>query len=266
MCLIEINLAVLNDLQKILKEFEPVSLDEISDVELMSRIDRKYWFNQSILNDFLLQALPYYHILEINGQRLMEYRTRYFDTEGDEMYKMHHNRRLPRHKIRLRKYISTDSGFLEVKLKTNKKLTVKSRIENEFEKQVFSFDDKKFIASKTPFSAEAIHPVIFNNFHRITLINKDKLDRCTFDISPRFWNDKNEIHLENLVIFELKKGHSLKSSPIVSIARGLKIRQRGMSKYCTGRALLEPELKQNSFKPRLRYLHKHIKQQQPWES
>lgn len=248
----------MGDLLKILNEFEPVSLEEINEVKLMSRIDRKYWFNIDILNEFLQQALPYYHILEINGQRLMEYKTCYFDTEDNDMYMMHHNRHLPRHKIRLRKYVSTNNGFLEVKFKTNKKVTVKSRVENEFEKQAFNNDDEKFIAVKTPFSGTAIHPVIFNNFHRITLIHKDKLDRCTFDISPKFWNENNEIHLKNLVIFELKKGHSLKSSPMVSLARSLKIRQRGMSKYCTGRALLEPELKQNSFKPRIRYILRHI--------
>jgi hypothetical protein len=45
---------------------------------------------------------------------------------------------------------------------------------------------------------------------------------------------------------------------MVAIARQLKIRQRGMSKYCTGRALLEPGLKQNAFKSKLQYLHKHI--------
>lgn len=256
----------MSDLQKILTEFEPVSLDEINEVKLMSRIDRKYWFHISILNEFLEQALPYYHILEINGQRLMEYRTRYFDTADNDMYMMHHNRHLPRHKIRLRKYVSTDNGFLEVKFKTNKKVTIKSRIENEFEKPAFTTTDDNFIALKTPFSGKAIYPVIYNRFQRITLIHKDKLDRCTIDISPKFWNDKSEINLEDLVIFELKKGHSLKSSPMVSLARSLKIRQRGMSKYCTGRALLEPKLKQNSFKPRLRFIHKYILNQlQPWE-
>lgn len=248
----------MNDLQKILTDFEPVSLEEINEVKLMSRIDRKYWFHLSILNEFLLQALPYYHILEINGQRLMEYRTRYFDTAGNDMYLMHHNKHLPRHKIRLRKYVSTNNGFLEVKFKTNKKVTIKSRVENEFEKPDFSVEDKNFIAKKTPFSGVPVFPVIYNEFHRITLIHREKLDRCTIDISPKFWNGKNEIHLKNLVIFELKKGHSLKSSPMVALARSLKIRQRGMSKYCTGRALLEPELKQNSFKPRLRFIYKYI--------
>jgi hypothetical protein len=256
----------LKDFNHIISKFTPISLNEIEEVKLMSRIDRKYWFHISKLQQVLEQTLPNYHILEINGQRLMEYQTRYFDTADNDMYMMHHNRYLPRHKIRLRKYVSTDNGFLEVKFKTNKKITIKSRIENEFEKPAFTNTDDNFIALKTPFSGKAIFPVIFNQFRRITLIHKDKLDRCTIDISPKFWNDKNEISLENLVIFEIKKGHSLKSSPMVSLARSLKIRQRGMSKYCTGRALLEPKLKQNSFKPRLRYIHRHILNQiQPWE-
>ncbi|MCF6357709.1 MAG: hypothetical protein L3J54_07870, partial [Draconibacterium sp.] len=93
---------------------------------------------------------------------------------------------------------------------------------------------------------------------RITLIHKEKLDRCTIDIQPKFWNDKGKISFENLVIFELKKGRSLKSSPMVSLLRKMKIRQRGLSKYCTGRAFLEPELKRNAFKPRLRFIYKYI--------
>lgn len=248
----------MNDLNKILSAFDPVSLDEINEVKLMSRIDRKYWFHISKLNEFLQLSLPYYHILEINGQRLMEYETEYFDTSDNQMYLYHHRRELPRHKIRLRKYLSTSTGFLEVKLKTNKKLTVKSRIENNTDFSEFNCKDEQFISNYTPYNCHEIHPIINNRFRRLTLINKDKHDRCTIDISPVFWNGKDSVSLEDLVIFELKKGHSINSSPMVAIARKLKIRQRGMSKYCTGRALLEPELKQNAFKPRLRYLHKNI--------
>ena len=248
----------MDELKNILSAFDPVSLDEINEVKLMSRIDRKYWFHISKLNEFLLMALPHYHILEINGQRLMEYETEYFDTLDNQMYFYHHRRELPRHKIRLRKYLSTSTVFLEVKLKTNKKLTVKTRIENDPEFCDFNCNDESFIRKSTPYQCNEIHPVINNRFKRLTLINKDKHDRCTIDISPVFWNEKDSVSLEELVIFELKKGHSINSSPMVAIARKLKIRQRGMSKYCTGRALLEPGLKQNAFKPRLRYLHKHI--------
>ena len=191
----------------------------------------------------------------------MEYRTCYFDTVDNDMYLAHHNRHLPRFKIRQRKYLSTNSGFLEVKFKTNKKVTIKSRIENEIENPVFSIDDQNFIKQRTPFAGTEIHPVVFNQFQRITLIHKNKLDRCTIDISPRFTNNQKEVYLEELVIFELKKSQSLKSSPMISFARQLKIRHRGVSKYCTGRALLEPGLKQNAFKPRFRFIHQFIKTQ-----
>jgi hypothetical protein len=174
------------------------------------------------------------------------------------MYLKHHNGKMNRHKIRQRKYVSTNGSFLEVKFKTNKKVTIKSRVEAPFEKSRFLPAELSFIQHETPYSGENLQPVLNNKFKRLTLIHKDKLDRCTIDISPVFWNENYSVDVYDLGIFELKRGHSLKASPIVSILRSLKIRQRGMSKYCTGRALLEPELKQNAFNPRLRFLENEI--------
>ena len=108
------------------------------------------------------------------------------------------------------------------------------------------------------FQGDDLHASLNNKFNRITLIHKNKLDRCTIDISPEFWNYNGKVKFDNLVVFELKRGRSLKSSPMVSLLRKLQIRQRGLSKYCTGRAMLEPKLKQNAFKPRLRFLNKKI--------
>jgi hypothetical protein len=188
----------------------------------------------------------------------MEYQTTYFDTVDDKMYLKHHNRKLNRHKVRQRKYCSTNSSFLEVKFKTNKKRTIKERISCEFELNEFIPKNAKFIDKKTPFQSENLEPKLNNKFKRITLIHKDKLDRCTIDIAPVFWNLNGEAKFEHLVIFELKRGKSLKSSPMVDLMRALKIRQRGLSKYCTGRAILEQDLKKNMFKPRLRFLNKEI--------
>ena len=224
----------------------------------MSRIDRKYWFHTSKLQQILEQTLSEYYILEVEGQRLMDYQTTYFDTPVNSMYLKHHNGKMNRHKIRQRKYFSTNSSFLEVKLKTNKKVTIKNRVETPFEKKNFLPAELSFIQQETPYSGENLNPVLNNHFKRLTLIHKDKLDRCTIDISPAFWNENNSANVDDLGIFELKRGHSLKASPIVSILRSLKIRQRGMSKYCIGRALLEPELKQNAFNPRLRFLENEI--------
>ncbi len=224
----------------------------------MSRIDRKYWFHISKLEKVLEKTLSEYYILEIEGQRLMDYQTTYYDTPDNSMYLKHHNGKMNRHKIRQRKYVSTDSSFLEVKFKTNKKVTIKNRVEASFEKNSFLPTEIKFIRKETPYKGENLVPVLYNKFKRLTLIHKDKLDRCTIDISPVFWNENSSVNIYNLAIFELKRGHSLKASPIVAILRDLKIRQRGMSKYCTGRAILEPELKQNAFNPRLRFLNKEI--------
>ena len=248
----------MNSLESIIDEFNPVSLEETDTVKLMNRIDRKYWFHSSKLLKLLEQILPYYDILEINGHRLMDYQTIYFDTVNNEMYLNHHNRKLNRHKVRQRKYCSTDSSFLEIKFKTNKKRTIKERIQCDFEPNEFVNTESQFINGKTPFKSNDLEPKLNNKFKRITLIHKDKLDRCTIDISPVFWNENGKAKFEHLVIFELKRSRSLKSSPMIDLMRELKIRQRGLSKYCTGRALLEQDLKKNMFKPRLRFLDKEI--------
>ena len=248
----------MNEIKSILKLFNSVSLDEIDEVKLMNRIDRKYWFHISKLNELLDKVVPFYDILEINGQRLMEYKSAYFDTADNFMYIKHHNRKLNRYKVRRRTYLTTNDDFFEIKLKTNKKRTIKKRIATEFSSVDFLKSEDYFLKEKSPFNTDELTNSLNNQFYRITLIHKEKLDRCTIDIQPKFWNSKGKISFDNLVVFELKRGRSLKSSPMVSLLRQMKIRQRGLSKYCTGRAFLEPELKRNAFKPRLRFIYKYI--------
>lgn len=248
----------MNNIRTLLKNFHSVSLDEIDEVKLMNRIDRKYWFHISVLEELLTKVVADYDILEINDKRLMEYQSAYFDTEDNFMYLKHHNRKLNRYKVRRRTYVTTKDDFFEIKLKTNKRRTVKRRIETQFNTSDFLDSEKAFLAENTPFKGIPLRKSLNNQFYRITLIHKNKLDRCTIDVHPKFWNEKGEISFDDLVIFELKRGRSLKSSPMLSILRQLKIRQRGLSKYCTGRALLDSELKRNAFKPRLRFIAKYI--------
>ncbi len=242
----------------LLKNFHAVSLDEIDEVKLMNRIDRKYWFHISLLEKLLTKVVEDYDILEINGNRLMKYQSAYYDTADNFMYLKHHNRKLNRYKVRRRTYLTTNDDFFEIKFKTNKRRTVKQRIKTQFNTSEFLDAEKAFLGKKTPFTGTQLRNSLNNRFFRITLIHKNKLDRCTIDIQPEFWNEKGEIGFDDLVIFELKRGRSLKSSPMLSLLRKLKIRQKGLSKYCTGRAFLDPELKRNAFKPRLRFIQKHI--------
>jgi len=248
----------MNHLESILAEFDPVSLEDTNEVKLMNRIDRKYWFHLSRLNEFLISTLPYYNILEINGERLFNYRTTYFDTANNKMYLMHHNQKLNRYKVRRRRYLVSDVCYFEIKLKNNKRRIVKERIQTETNVREITLTESAFLAEHTSFEHKLLQPALENQFQRLTLINKENKDRCTIDLLPSYWNERGKIRFKNLVIFELKRGQRISSSPMTALLRKMKIRQRGLSKYCTGRAMLEPELKQNAFKPRLRFLHNEI--------
>jgi hypothetical protein len=248
----------LKQLENILAEFDPLSLSEMNDVKLMNRIDRKYWFHSSCLEELLEKSVKHYDILEINGKRLMEYHSVYFDTKDNRMYLEHHNKKLNRYKVRRRTYLETGDHFFEIKLKTNKKRTIKKRIATiSSETDIFK-KEINFLKRETSFDKIELMNSLNNRFFRMTLIHKQKQERCTIDIHPEFWKEGKKLELKNLVIFELKKGRSLKGSPMVSMLREMKIRQSGLSKYCTGRAFLEPELKRNAFKSRLRFIEKNI--------
>lgn len=227
-------------------------------VKLMNRIDRKYWFHIDLLPGFLDKLKTDYYVLEIAGNHLMDYATTYYDTDSNRMYLKHHNRKLNRHKVRIRSYLSTGDRFLEVKFKTNKKRTIKNRVPLEDGNLEILESHNQFLQKYSPFSVGDLHCTLHNRFKRITLVHKDLQERCTVDVGLGFKNALGEIDLPNLVVFELKKGRGLQQSPIMSTIRELKIRQSGVSKYCTGRAMLDPGLKQNRFKPSILYLEKKI--------
>lgn len=248
----------MDTIKKILSKFDSLTLSQIEGAKLMDRIDRKYWFHISNLEEILEKIIPYYNILEINGQRVTDYETTYFDTTNDLLYKLHHNEKLNRYKIRRRKYISTGIDFLEIKLKSNKQRTIKKRIESKVSDPGFTSEELMFIGNYSPFRDLNLYPALSSRFQRITLVNKSRTDRCTFDLNIGFENNTGGIILDNLVVVEIKREKNLKSSPLLILLKEKKIRQPGLSKYCIGRAILDPGLKQNLFKPRLMFLKKEI--------
>jgi hypothetical protein len=238
--------------------YKPVTLEDIINVKLMNRIDSKFWFHDSQLKPMLEALLPYYDVLEVNNQRIIQYQTIYFEVPGNELYLKHHNGFRDRYKIRRRKYSTSTSGFFEIKRKTNKERTIKSRIEAPFTAGSLSKDEYKFLKEKSPYGDIFPEPVLFNSFNRISLVDKEKTERCTIDFDLKFWNALGQHAPERLAIIEVKRGHQLKASNLLSILKELKIRHRGLSKYCTGRALIDSNIKQNNFKPRLMTLEKKI--------
>ena len=190
-----------------------------------------------------------------------DYDNTYFDTPDNSMFLNHHNGKLNRVKVRIRKYIQTNDTFLEIKCKTNKGRTIKERIGRlDFESN-FTLDELRFLEGHTNYPGEVLEPKIRSYFNRFTLVDKKFTERVTIDLALGFKTTSNSITIDNLVVIEIKQNRSEKTSLIVNILKENKIRAQSFSKYCIGRSLLEEGVKKNKFKPTIIRIRKEFSNQ-----
>lgn len=241
----------------ILKQFEPISLKEVNKASLMRRKDNKYLFSFEHLADILEMVRKDYRVLEIDGSRSQHYHTRYFDTDGREMYHKHHRGLANRHKVRIRRYGSGDLHFLEVKKKDAKGVTSKKRVQTTGMEHDVIMKEEAFLLSWSPYNGSGIDLTLENEFKRITLVSHSQTERVTLDYGLKFsCNDKQEpLDLPGIAIAEIKFENRLSGSALHAALRKFRIKPSRFSKYAIGMALLHPGLKQNRFKSRIRKVH-----------
>lgn len=239
--------------QDLLATFASITLEEMSSIRLMNRIDTKYLLSREELSLFLRLAAQDYLVQEVNGEREISYYTVYLDTPTREMYKEHECGHAVREKIRVRTYVSSRLTFLEVKNKNNKGRTDKKRMPVTSVETLPIEGEDDFLRKHAWYKLEQLSPQLENRFQRITLVNRARTERLTIDCDICFDNllNGNRHSLDNLAVVELKRdGRS--PSPVHNILRNMHIRPSSFSKYCTGCALTDELLRQNRFKPRLR--------------
>ena len=250
---------MLTDYARILERFDPISLDEMSSIRLMNRIDSKYLANEDQLSQLLEMAQEDYMIQSIDGIRQSEYRTTYLDDKDNIMYLNHHNGRLTRQKVRIRTYVDTNDYFFEVKLKNNHGRTKKKRIHLTDADSYIQDGAAEFLAEHTmlPLTLSDLTPKLSNHFKRITLVNKAKTERLTIDRELSFHNEESGIdrNMDRLVVIEVKRDGNT-YSPIQELLREVRIFPSGFSKYCIGMALTTPGIKRNMFNERIRKIEK----------
>ena len=244
-----------NQIAHIVNNLEPITLGEMDGVSLMKRTDTKFVIHEKDLISVLESIQDQYKILEINKNRMLPYSSLYFDTPAKKFYHDHHNRKVNRTKIRMRKYIESGICFLEIKQKDGKGKTTKSRISiNDFEPDL-SENSKDFIKKITKQQFELI-PIIWNKFNRITLVSKTAKERLTIDLNLSFKINNSTKTFDNLVIIELKQERFTRTSPIAQQLKNRQINPYSLSKYCIGMLGVYSGLKYNRFKKKLIKINK----------
>ncbi len=238
-----------------IKEFDPISLEEMDRVTLQNRTDTKFVFNEEKLNAILQKAKDNYRSLVVNRMLYADYDTHYFDTESFKFYQDHHNKRSNRYKVRMRSYVNSDIHFFEIKFKSNKNRTIKKRIRIDKQANVIEGEAAKLLEATVGINPGELEEKIRINCKRITLVNKKQTERVTIDFDMTYningqWHD-----YPNIVIIEVKQDMFGKSM-FLDIMRSEHIRPMSLSKYCFGIANYTKGIKYNNFKKQILYVNK----------
>ena len=236
-------------------DFETVPLAELGSAALMDRIDTKFLVPADVVPALLARCRDHYRILEVGGRVLARYNTRYFDTPELSLYHAHHAGRTPRVKVRVRTYMDSNLGFLEVKLKTNKARTLKARVPVSPEAP----DPLERLKREGFFGLELspadLRESVVIEYTRMTLVRKDVPERLTLDLMLTFTRDGRVRSYPGVVVAEVKQERRAPSYFHEEMRR-LGLREGALSKYCLGIASLAEGAKTNRFKGVLRRLER----------
>ena len=114
--------------------FDPVTLEELDErAALLRRVDNKYGVERARFEELLERLRDDHQVLEIDGGRVFEYCSTYFDTPELRCFNDHVEDRQPRFKARTRLYVDSDRCVFEVKLKGKDDETDKRQTDHAME-------------------------------------------------------------------------------------------------------------------------------------
>jgi hypothetical protein len=250
--------------------FDPISLADLNaKAEMLTRLDNKYVVPMEVLERASLRLAKHFDILEIDGKRSFGYRTQYFDTPDLCSFRHHVQGRRRRSKVRTRHYLDADICFVEVKLKTRRKITVKKRLAHDpdmldrLNEPAARFVDDAHHHLYARGGLAAYDPVMQMQYERMTLVARTGGERLTIDRSLQFWDDRRRERISaDMVIIETKSAFGRGIADTVLRAQG-NHPVGSCSKYCIGLAALGIAPRYNKFMPAFRRLLPHLAQGGP---
>ncbi len=243
-------------LPALIDSIEGISLKELDSMKagLMTRMESKHLMTIRQCRELVQGISDSYTVLEVQNTKFSRYETMYFDNNSFINYIQHHNGKGNRYKLRYRHYESSGDTFLEVKKKSNKGTTEKTRIKSVWPASGFQPGEEDFLESAFPYDFREFNPVLSTRYYRFTLVSRNAPERITFDTCVSFASGGSTVSYPGLVIGEVKYEKGVRDSPARNVLRSMGIRKRGFSKYCTGVSLLYDRLKHNRFKENLMFI------------
>ena len=235
-----------------LAELDPATLAELETVSLLNRVDTKFLLPASQLDALLPDLAREYRVLDVDGRRLHQYRTLYFDTPGFDLYRRHHAGQAVRYKVRSRAYVESGLAFFEIKAKNERGRTIKHRVNTETHLTELTPAAEALLAEHAPTSERLVEPKLRNDFLRITLVGKACAERVTLDLGIQFECDGRTAILPGVVIAELKQSGVDEQSPFMRLMHEAGRAPTSVSKYCIGVALLVQGVEHDAFESQLR--------------
>jgi VTC domain len=240
--------------------FEPISLPALeSHAGLQARVDRKYIVDFETLERLLAELGEDYLALEIDGERLQEYDSVYFDTPALLGYRHHLQGRRKRFKCRTRLYGGT-ACFFDLKMKGKRGETVKRRLalpplaHGSLTAEARAFLKRELLHEYGAAAPTELLPTLHNSFARLALTHARQPERLTIDfglVLNRAGRDERYRMRPDHVLIEAKSETGL--GTIDRLLPRLGARPLSMcSKYCLGIALAHPALPTNPYRPLLR--------------
>lgn len=239
----------------------PVSLQGINaGAGLQTRVDRKYLASSEILNELPTWIGRRGRILQIGAQRSFEYESVYFDTPDLLSYYQAAHGRRRRFKVRTRAYLDSGTAFLEAKTTGPRGRTVKQRIPHPDSSLCALDHQARAYAAEViagvglpPGLAAQLRPTVATRYRRTTMAlaeDAGAISRITVDTELHWTLHAGELPgpalaRPDLVIIETKSAGA--ATTVDRALWGCGIRPVSLSKYCTGLALLRPELPANKW-------------------
>ena len=175
-----------------------VSLDDLNErAALQRRTDNKYLVPVEDLSGILGGLADRHDVLEIDGERVFDYESTYFDTPSLRCFHDHIEDRRPRFKARTRCYVSTGDCFFEVKVKHEDGETTKRNVDHDPDTRAeLAPAGRDLLGEALPEcgieAPDDPTPSLVTAFRRVTVVARDRPERTTFDFEVRLCDPDGE--------------------------------------------------------------------------